>query len=287
MANALRLAVLSTSLACIALGGPIHARSGEKALAERTRSEATEGERVKSEMLAKYKVLEGTPFNDVMTRVFDRLMQVPEVQARDHSYEIFLVQSDEANAFCTQGGKIFVLSGITSILRNDEDMWAAVLGHEIAHAVRSHGYSQVQKAKRWSFATKLLGKIGDFAPGLGAAGNAARYASAAQTAGHVSQAMALSGPFAMRAFSRHDESDADAQGMLYMAKAGFDPQAAIRFHEELMERFQDSPAFLTFLHTHPREAVRMERLQSLVPTVREIAASAAPGQVQEVPIEAD
>jgi predicted Zn-dependent protease len=97
--------------------------------------------------------------------------------------------------------------------------------------------------------------------------------------------MALTGPFAMRAFSRHDESDADAQGMLYMTKAGFDPDAAIRFHQEMMERFKDSPAFLTFLRTHPRESVRVERLQSLVASARNTAAHAAPGELQVLPID--
>jgi metalloendopeptidase OMA1, mitochondrial len=235
--------------------------------------EIAEGETTRNEVLSQNKELTGTPSSDVIGRVFQRLVSVPEVAERAFPYEIHLLESDEANAFCTPGGKVFVLSGMTSIARDDEGLWAAVLAHELAHAVRSHGVSQEKKAKGLSLFAKIAGHLGGLAPGLGQLGSVDRVAQAAEIAGKVSTGMTVLNPFLMRKFSRDDEADADAQGMIYMAEAGFDPAAAIRLHKELVARFGDSGPLTTFLRTHPREAVRIDDLEHLLPAARAKAGS--------------
>jgi len=266
MLNSLLSAVLIATVVLTATT-PAPAKSA-KALAKQTAHEIEAGEQAKAQILGQNQEIQGTPFNTVMNRVFEKLVAVPEVASRQFPYEIHLIQSDEANAFCTPGGKVFVLSGFTSILREDDNLWAAVLGHEIAHAVRSHVTSQEKQAKGLSTFTKVLGSLGNLAPGLSRAGDLDKYAKAADVAGKVSLGMGVLNPFLMRKFSRNDEADADAQGMLYMAKAGYDPAAAVRFHKELVERFGDSKAFTTFVSTHPRESVRIAALEKLMPQVR-------------------
>ncbi len=272
------VAIASQTIALVAcvslsLASPALAKS-EKARAKQMEHEIAEGEATKTQVLAQNKELAGTPFNDVMTRVFQRLVSVPEVAERRFPYEIHLLQSDEANAFCAPGGKVFVLSGMTTITRDDENLWAAILAHELAHAVRSHGVAQEKQAKGLSVFTKIMGHLGGLAPGLSQAGAAANVAKVADVAGKVSTGMTVLNPFLMKKFSRDDEADADAQGMIYMAEAGFDPEAAIRVHRELVDRFGDASPFTTFLRTHPRETVRIEDLERQLPAARAKAQSA-------------
>src|SRR5262252_10546263 len=135
--------------------------------------------------------------------------------ARNWQWEINLLGSQELNAFCMPGGKIAFYYGILSKLQLDDDEVAAIMGHEISHALLEHAREQMGK----STATQLGLGIGAALLGLGSTGRAI---------GDVGgQLLTLS-------VSREDESQADRLGMILAAKAGYKPRAGISLWKKMM-----------------------------------------------------
>jgi predicted Zn-dependent protease len=162
-------------------------------------------------------------------------------------------KSPEANAFCLPGGKVGVYSGILPIAKNDEGL-ATVLGHEIAHATAHHGDERMSQAVVAQEGQQLLGAAAD------------------KTSQTTQQLLALaygagSQVGVMLPFSRKQESEADHIGLIYMARAGYNPQAAVDFWTRFQDysKQQGGGKTIAFLSDHPVDSVRIEQLKKWLP----------------------
>lgn len=173
-------------------------------------------------------------------------------------WQVNLVQSDELNANCGPGGKIFVYSGLIDQLKLTDDELAAVMGHEIAHALREHSREQMSRA----YAIQMGENLGGALLGVGQGGM--------QLADQVSQ-VALTLPF-----SRGNENEADLIGLELSARAGYNPNAAITLWQKMAQASQGKqPA--EFLSTHPSDANRTKALQAAIPKVMPLYEAAKKG----------
>jgi predicted Zn-dependent protease len=204
------------------------------------------------EVLSQSRVINSGPEHDMVVRVASRLEPTTGEAAKNFDWEVSVVDSPQINAFCLPGGKIVVYTGILPYTENEAGL-AAVLGHEMAHAVARHGS---QRLLRSSLAQTFM---------MGAAAsvslsdmdyNQRRTAMAALGAG-ATYGVILP-------FSRDQESEADRMGLLYMARAGYDPREAITFWERMMQSGGQQPP--EFASTHPSNASRIRDLEQFMPT---------------------
>ena len=171
---------------------------------------------------------------------------------RSWHWEINTITDPTVNAWCMPGGKIVVYTGIIRSLQLTDDELAAVIGHEISHALKEHSREQASKAKLQSGLTTLASLVG-------VNGN---LTSAANSAYNT---------FIAQSFSRSQESEADKLGVELMYKAGYDPQAAVTLMRK-MSRLEDQSgsnaglnALLgSFTRTHPTGEQRYKDLQALI-----------------------
>ncbi len=163
--------------------------------------------------------------------------------AEGFEWEFTLFEADEANAFALPGGKVGVNTGLFKVAKNDAQL-AAVLGHEIAHVTARHAAERMSR----NLVTEL---------GLGILGAATRSRSA------VDLAAAAATLGAGLPFSRAQEAEADHIGLIYMAKAGYDPREAIRLWRNFAAFDGDRPP--PFLSTHPAPENRIALLERELP----------------------
>lgn len=168
----------------------------------------------------------------------------------DFKWEFKMFESTTANAFCLPGGKVAVYTGILAYMANDAEL-AAVVGHEVGHAVARHGGERMSQA--------MVQEVGNtaLALALDASGtsNAALYATAYGIATNVGVILP---------YSRKHEYEADYIGMILMAKAGYDPGATIDFWKKFSA--EDSSNSLTvFLSTHPMSSDRIAQMEKHLP----------------------
>jgi metalloendopeptidase OMA1, mitochondrial len=177
------------------------------------------------------------------------------------AWEFVVFESKEANAFCLPGGKVGVYTGILPITK-DEAGLATVLGHEIAHAVARHGGERMSEAMVIQTGGSLLG--------MGLAKTDPRWQAAAQLAYGVGAKVGAELPH-----SRSQESEADHIGLIYMARAGYDPEQTVKFWERFAafnkQQGGDTP---WFLRTHPLDEERIKQLKNWIPEAREKARAA-------------
>ncbi len=176
---------------------------------------------------------------------------IAEVTDRDDfAWEFNVIEADSvANAFCLPGGKVAVYTGITDLAGSDDEL-ATVMAHEIAHAIARHGAERMTQM--------LMVELGGMA--LGEALNTQtettlELASIAYGVG--------SGLLYVLPYSRTHESEADYMGLMFMAKAGYDPRAAVSFWQKMQERGGAAPP--EFLSTHPSPDTRIDDLQEWMP----------------------
>src|SRR4051812_40732487 len=159
--------------------------------------------------------------NDMVQRVGKRIAQVADKDMPNAQWEFVVFESKEANAFCLPGGKVGVYTGILPITATEEGL-ATVLGHEIAHAAAHHGAERMSDA--------LAAQTGTQLAGAAAANYNAQLGSLASVA-----FPALAQVGVLLPFSRKQESAADHIGVIYMARAGYNPKAAVEFWERFSE----------------------------------------------------
>ena len=192
-----------------------------------------------------------------------RVREVGERIARaaerpEFHWEFVVFQDDKAaNAFCLPGGKVGIYSGLFKYIHSDADL-ATVMAHEVGHALARHAGERLSQAR--------LAQIGGTAlnVGLAALGVGGGAGSLAMQGYGVASKMGVLLPY-----NRIQESEADRIGLILMAKAGYDPEAAVRFWEHFASEKKDKAQLPQFLSTHPSDASRIQALRSLVPEARQ------------------
>lgn len=201
------------------------------------------------EILSQSQTIESGPEHNIVVRVAKRLARATGNAAKDFKWQVSLIRSTQANAFCLPGGKIAVYTGILPHTKTEAGL-AAVMGHEMAHAVARHGS---QRLLRTTLAQTLM--VG------------AQFSFSHMEPGQRQAVMAAIGAGAqygvLLPFSREHESEADQMGLLYMARAGYDPREAIAFWERMSTAGGQQPP--EFASTHPSHASRIEQLREFMP----------------------
>lgn len=192
--------------------------------------------------------------NALVTKVGKRIAAVAQADLPGAQWEFVVFESKEANAFCLPGGKVGVYTGILPITKDEEGL-AVVLAHEVAHAAARHG------GERMSQAIVLQG-LGDQIGAFSA--RDPRWQAVANTAYGLGSQLLVALPH-----SRMTESEADHIGLIYMARAGYNPEAAIAFWERFAEYNRKAGgATPWWLRTHPLDEKRIERLRAWMPEAK-------------------
>jgi predicted Zn-dependent protease len=163
--------------------------------------------------------------------------------AQQWKWQVNLLKSNEVNAFCMPGGRIAFYTGIIDKLNLTDDEIAAVMGHEIAHALREHGRERQSKATTTGLATSVLGAVASAWSGYDVRG-------LANSAGQL---------YVLK-FSRDEEREADLVGLDIAARSGYDPRAGIALWNK-MGALEGRGGRIELLSTHPGGANRIEQMQ--------------------------
>lgn len=197
------------------------------------------------------KVCTDPAVNQLVQKVGQRLAAVAELPGAQWEFVVF--ENPEPNAFCLPGGKVGIYTGILPITK-DEAGLATVLSHEIAHAVARHGAERLSEAL-------LLDLVGQ---GLTTQASKAdpRWGPVVAAVYGAGTQLGLALPH-----SRMQELEADKIGLIYMARAGYDPREAIKFWERFAEynRQRGGATPIWFLSTHPLDEVRIQKLREALP----------------------
>ncbi|MBM3824851.1 MAG: M48 family metallopeptidase [Verrucomicrobia bacterium] len=192
--------------------------------------------------------------NALVQRVGHRIAAVAPLP--NAQWEFVLFDSKEANAFCLPGGKVGIYTGILPITQ-DEAGLSTVIGHEVAHAVARHGAERMSEAM-------LMQSVGA-ALNAGLTARGSKYHGAAMTVYGLGTSLGRALPH-----SRKQESEADQIGLLYMARAGYNPEAAVGFWQRFSSyNRQSGQAAPWFLRTHPLDEVRIRQLQEWMPRAKQ------------------
>jgi predicted Zn-dependent protease len=169
---------------------------------------------------------------------------------RGLKWEFNLIEDDSvANAWAMPGGKVAVYTGIFPFTR-DENGLAVVLGHEVAHALADHGNERMSQA--------LLANMGGMALSVALSKRPQRTQQLFMAAFGVGASLGLLLPY-----SRLHETEADRMGLMLMARAGYDPRAAVPFWQRMSRQGGARPP--QFLSTHPAPSTRIANLKAAVP----------------------
>jgi predicted Zn-dependent protease len=168
--------------------------------------------------------------------------------AASWNWQFNVQQTKELNAYCMPGGRIMVYSGLIESLKTTDDELAAVIGHEIAHALREHTRERVSRA----YAQQLVLSGAAAVAGVGE--------------GTASIANMIAEVTFQLPFSRDQESEADTIGLELMARAGYDPRAAVSLWNK-MSSASSSGGPPEFLSTHPAAKERIKDIEKNLPRV--------------------
>jgi predicted Zn-dependent protease len=201
------------------------------------------GEEAYREVLSKAKLSKNKKWVLIVDRVGRNIARVSDKPNFD--WEFSLVESPHKNAFCLPGGKVAVYTGIMEVAQNEAGL-AAIMGHEIAHAVARHGAERMTQLLVLNLGMSLADV-------------------SLKNTEHRELILAAIGVGAnlgvLLPYSRKHETEADDIGTLYMAKAGYDPYEAIALWERFAEVSQANPP--AFFSTHPPSLERAEALRTI------------------------
>ncbi len=207
------------------------------------------------QILQKEQVSRDPQKNAMVKRVGERIARIASSQystAKSFQWEFFVIDNDkEANAFCLPGGKVFVYTGLFKYVASDAEL-AAVMGHEIGHALARHGAERMSRGQLTQVSGQVLQGI------MVGRGNPQNTAAVMQAFGIGTQ-LGVTLPH-----SRTQEYEADHIGLVLMAKAGYNPNAALSFWNKFSKSGQTPPEYLS---THPAPQNRISTIKKLIPKV--------------------
>lgn len=181
-------------------------------------------------------------------RVVNRLRPVANLPGTSWEFEVF--EDSSANAFALPGGKVGINTGLLKVANTDAQL-AAVVAHEMAHVTSNHAQSRVNTNQTIAVGSAVLGAV------LGGSDNSEQVGQMAQQGGTVLFGLP---------FSRNQELEADRIGTIFMARAGYDPSAAVTLWQRMGASQQSSTP--EFLSTHPVSSTRIRKLQEFLPAAR-------------------
>lgn len=244
--------------------------TGEKVLIDRSLSVEDEkalGLQAYEEILSTERPVDPhTPIAREVREIARRLIEkVPEIEAAlaaengqqptgfssTFEWDVQVIQSDQANAFCLPGGKMAVYTGLVPVAENEHAM-AVVMGHEIAHALLRHGAQRMAQQK--------LSQMGQMAGAM-----------SGMDPQQQQMVMAAMGYGYLLPYARKHETEADYVGLMLAAAACFDPRESVPLWERMSAASggQSQPEFSS---THPNPGTRIQNLESLMPKAMEYRA---------------
>lgn len=203
----------------------------------------------------------GTPQAEMVKRIGHRISKAVntfyksqgyESELQNYQWEFNLVKNKSVNAFAMPGGKVVVFEGLLPITRT-EDALAVVIGHEIAHVIAQHSNERISQQIALQYGGAVAG---------GLLGNSTGARIGQQVFGLGAQLGV------MMPYARKQEYEADEIGLIVMALAGYDPQAAVPFWTRMAQSAQGG-ASPEFLSTHPTDEKRIARIRQIMPKVLE------------------
>ena len=171
-----------------------------------------------------------------------------------YKWEFNLVEKEDANAWCMPGGKVVVYTGILDITKHEGGL-AVVMAHEIAHAIANHGNERMSQV--------LLAQMGGMALSTAMASRPQQAQDLWMQVFGMGTNLGILLPY-----SRVHESEADRVGMVFMAKAGYDPDFALEFWQRMSD-MKNGNVSEEILSTHPSDEHRIQEIRDIIPEVEE------------------
>ena len=224
---------------------PVTHRTQHVELSEQQQSQLGEQQYAKTLQQDRAQIISsGADYRQVQ-RVAKRIEAVAGRDRPAFVWKVTLLRKNEANAYCLPGGKIVVYTGILPLTGNDAGL-GTVLGHEVAHATAEHSAERIEREHLTKVAAAII------AGGV------------AVTPGQYVRVTALLGTADSLPFSRSQESEADHIGLVYLARAGYDPRQAVAFWKRMARasRGKQPPEFAS---DHPSDQHRIERIEKWLP----------------------
>lgn len=202
--------------------------------------------------------VKGTILSQQVTRVGNRIacavdtflkQNNQEKRIKNFKWQFTLFKDSSVNAWAMPGGGVGVYTGIVPYTQNDTGL-AVVMGHEIAHVVAQHGDERMSQM--------LLVEFGGAALSVALANKPALTQQLALAAFGMGSQVGVILPY-----SRIEESEADRLGLIFMAMAGYNPNAAVPFWKRMMCASKGAPP--EFLSTHPSDANRIKAIEKEIP----------------------
>ncbi len=192
-----------------------------------------------------------------LQKIVARLQRVSHVP--DFPYEVHLADVDIVNAWCAPGGKMMVYAGLWKqkeglVEKGNEDELAAVMAHEMAHANARHVTETISR----NMTIVMAGTAAQTAISAG---------GSAQGADLFGQLFTDGMNIYVPSYSRKNEFEADRVGLLYMAKAGYDPRVAVELWKKAAKRKKDRTSIYA---SHPASGARAQALEQLLPEALEL-----------------
>jgi Zn-dependent protease with chaperone function len=172
-------------------------------------------------------------------------------------WQMTVVKSDDMNAWAMPGGKMMVYTGIVDKLNLTDDEIAAVVGHEMSHALHEHSKKAVGQQVLTGLATSIGGSILQSQTGVST--------DTLNLGSGILSEYGVNMPF-----SRSQENEADEGGLYLMAKAGYNPQAAIAVWEKMNQVNDNNNGLVALTSSHPTNNARKESIRRMLPQVMPI-----------------
>ncbi len=191
-------------------------------------------------------------YNDMVQRIGWKIVKAAGIRGKE-KWEFKVIENDDViNAFALPGGKVCVYTGLLKMV-DGEDELAVVVGHEIGHVVARHGGERMSQL--------LLAQLGGIALEIALKEKRDKTLELAQIAYGVVAQLGVLLPF-----SRKHEEEADYMGLIFITKAGYDPNKALTFWQKMEKKSKGK--IPEFLSTHPSHGTRIKNIKNWIPEIK-------------------